>query len=135
MSKATTNIHKAKHLDGSRVSKDDIKPGLKVTFPSGMGGLFTYECTSVDAEKASFQCCNAGWTELTEEIVFVANDFGIDDFHALADALNAFRKTGAVITQEDRDIVTRADRLGYATAISHTQASWTEKGLDAYLQR
>ena len=128
---AISNLALAKNLDGSSVSPSDIKVGLLVNFPSGLGGSIEHECVSVTSEKAEFNSTNKEWpTEFT--MVFNEPEFSREDFELLAGALVDYSKWDKHPTDEQRSIVQKAHELGYAYSISHTQANWTDKGIDAY---
>jgi hypothetical protein len=128
---AISNLALAKHLDGSSVSANDIKVGLLVNFPSGLGGVIEHKCVNVTAEKAEFYSTNKEWPTGFTMILNVA-DFTLEDFELLTEALVAYSKWDKHPTDEQRAIVRKAHELGYAYSISHTQANWTDKGIDAY---
>lgn len=128
---AISNGSNVRTLDGKAIEKEDIKVGLKVQAPSGLGGSFTYECVSLDADKATFSCCHKSYPrELV--IKFDIPDFTDEEIHSLAEALRAYDSSMKSASQAQRALVIRASELGYAQVRSHTQAHWTQLGVDRY---
>ena len=127
----TTNISLAKHLNGNPLLEGEIKVGLKVLFPSGAGGVLQHKCISCDSIKAEFSSTNPDWPS-GYTVKFNQPDFSLHDFQLLNGSLKAFEAFGETPTIEQRAIVHRAHELGYAYQCSHTQASWTEKGVASF---
>lgn len=131
---AISNLALTKHLDGRPVSANEVKVGLLVTFPSNFGGVIEHKCVSVNAEKAEFDSTNKDWP--TGFVMsFNEADFTLADFELLAEALATYSKWDKQPTNEQRTLVRRAHELGYAHSISYTQASWTDKGIEAYREK
>ena len=130
---ATTHIKLAKHLNGSPVKESDLKAGLVIYYPSGLGGMFRYRCKSVDEHSALFVCINDGW-DYELEMKFSQPDFDLEDFRALSAAIEAFNKLGTYPTDEQREKVRKAHVLGYASQLSYTQVHWTQLGVNTYNQ-
>lgn len=121
----------ARHLNGGQVELADIKVGLVVHFPSSTAGVLKYECTHSEAGQHTFVSIVKG---CPGKVVIKENvaDFTHDDFKALSSALCAYSKHNAMVTAEQRALVQRAHRLGYARILSHTQASWTDQGINRW---
>ena len=128
MATATTNIHKAKLLNGNPVQEGDIQPGLKVTYPSGACGVVTCECLSVNEDMAEFKSTNKDWP-ISFTMEFNQPEFTLEEFQALQEALHAWHSWNSSATDDQRRLVHKAADLGYVTVRSYTQADWTEKGV------
>ena len=118
-------------MNGKAVSVEDIKIGLKVDFPSGMGGTLTHKCVKICPDCAEFESTNKDYPG-SFVIKFNQPDFTPIEFDFLQNALISFSKIGTIPTGKERSIVIRAVELGYAFKSSYTQAGWTEEGIDAY---
>jgi hypothetical protein len=127
----TTHIALAKHLDGRPVLESDLKVGLEIHYPSGMGGVFKYRCKSIDDKSAVFINQHKDWPG-TLVMEFAQPDFTLEDFQKLAEALKAINSFGCVITNEQSLMIHRAHILGYAYQRSYTQAGWTENGVEQF---
>jgi len=128
---ATTNIHKTKHLSGNPVQEGDIQPGLKVTYPSGAGGVVTCECLSVNEDMAEFKSTNKDWP-ISFTMKFNQPEFTLEEFQDLREALRAYDSWNSFPTDDQRRLVHKAADLGYAAVRSYTQANWTEKGVEDF---
>ena len=129
-----TNLHLAKTLDGKALAFDDIKLGMLVDFRAPTGGVLEHRCTAVNEERAIFCSTDpewpSQWTVRADE-----DDLSPDEFDQLSEALRVFNHIGLpsqMPSDEQRSLVQRARRLGYAVVQSYTQASWTERGIAAY---
>lgn len=127
----TTHIALAKHLDGKPVVENDLKVGLEIHYPSGMGGVFKYRCKSIDDKSAVFTNQHKDWPG-TLVMEFAQPDFTLEDFEKLAEALKAINSFGFVITNEQALLIHRAHVFGYAYRLSYTQAGWSEKGVEQF---
>lgn len=126
---AVSNIRNVRTLDGKDLELEDVQVGLKVNAPSGLGGSFTYECVSLEGGKATFNCCHKSFPrELV--IVFDVPDLTDEEMNLFSEAINAYDRS--LPTQSQRELVNRASELGYASILSHTQAHWTQHGIDRY---
>lgn len=125
-----TNIHKATLIDGSPLNEDDLKEGVEIFMKNG-SGVLRCKCVENTDEKAVFDSLNPDWP-YTYIMDKQAEDLTLDEFESLKEALLAFSAFGNLPTDEQRDIVIRADQLGYANYISFTQAHWTKDGISAY---
>jgi hypothetical protein len=127
----TTHIALAKHFDGTPVVERDLKVGLEIHYPSGLGGVFRYRCKSVDEKSAVFICLNKDWPgEL--EMEFSQPDFMLEDFEQLAEALKVLNTRVSLLTNVQSLVIHRAHIFGYAYRRSYTQAGWTEKGVEQF---
>jgi hypothetical protein len=124
---ATLNIHKAKHKDGKAVSVEDIKVGVKLDFPSRVGGIISCICTELNDKEAIFESTNKDWPT-SNVISFNEPELTLEEIRDLGDALKAYNSWNNRITSEQRALVTRADLHGYAIIRSYTQANWTTLG-------
>jgi len=127
----TTNIILATHLDGTRLKDADLKIGLQVYYPSGLGGVFKFECVSLDSDSAEFDCITPEWPR-TLTMKFKQDDFILAEFERLSLALKAYEGFGSLPTDDDRAIAYKAQELGYARVNSYCQAHWTELGIEKY---
>ncbi|MFA0809359.1 hypothetical protein [Microbulbifer epialgicus] len=127
---ATTNLDQMKHINGQPVTEADVKVGLAVMFPTAVGGSVKYECVSKKSDVAEFKSQNKNWPD-SFDVRFSQPEFTVDEFENLAEALRKFNTSGEAVTSEERSLVLRAQELGYARQFSHTQASWTEKGVES----
>ena len=125
----STNLHLAKHNDGTPLARADIRVGIKVKFPSGAGGVLTHTCTADDGKTATFESTDPDWPS-TRSIVRDSPDFTSRDFERLSTALASYG-LGKLPTTQDREMVRLAAERGYASTLSQTQAHWTEEGLAA----
>lgn len=124
-----TNLHKATKLDNTPITEEDLKVGLEVYMKHG-SGVIRCKCTYNHDNLAKFESINPDWPL---EVVMEKNvdDYTIEDFDELNDALDAFSwPTGPTVSQIS--VVMRGDVMGYANYMSYTQASWTEKGIEKY---
>lgn len=128
---ATTNIVHAKLANGTKVNEEDIKVGLEIVYPSGLGGVLDYRCESVDAEKAVFRSLNKDWP-LCLSMEFNKPDLTPQEFIALALAVNVIDSYTSTATQEQRQLAHRAHELGYVNLRSTTQVRWTDEGIELY---
>ena len=119
---AITNLHVLKHLNGSPVQEKDLRRGLKVTFPSGMGGVFTGKCTYLDDKLARFESIQRDWP-VSIEVIFDVPDLTDEEFGRVLPLVNKFD------AKIDRTLLNRASELGYVTIQSWTQNHLTEKGI------
>ena len=124
-----TNLHKATKLDNTPVTEEDLKVGLEVYMKHG-SGVVRCECILDHEEHAIFESLNPNWPMKTIMRKNV-DDFTLDDFDQLKDALEAF-SCQRLATAEQRAVVARADEMGYANYMSYTQAGWTEKGIEKF---
>jgi len=127
---ATTNLFKAK-INGISVTEEQLKEGLIVDYPSGMGGTIRCECVALNKEGAEFLPANKSlpkWLGFT--VRFNQPDLSLADFQALEEALTAFSAFKKHPSTEDRALVVKAHELGYVNQSSYTQANWTPKGLE-----
>lgn len=131
---ATNNIVFARNLDGSPLKVNDIKVGLKVTFPAATGGVFSYKCVSVNSIEAVFDNCNKEWPTV-EKISFNVDDLTDEEFEKVQLALNALNSWSLFVTKEDRVLLHRAEGLGYVKLRSYTQGNWSENGIKRYKKR
>lgn len=123
-----TNIVWAKnHTSGTCLKKEDIKEGVLITFPSGMGGVFTYKCISVDSKLAIFKTINRDFSYFLE-MLFDQPPFDLGNMMKLEGALKAF--SNGAPNKAERGLVYRAYELGYAHYLSHMQASWSYFGIE-----
>lgn len=127
----TSNIHKALHLNGKKLIAEDIHVGLQVYFPSGVGGIIKYKCTSLDVKQAVFISINKDWPG-EAVIEFDQADLTLVEFEQLTEALKKYSSFRLQPSSQDRALVNRADTLGYVSLVSHTQAYWTELGVAKY---
>lgn len=125
---AITNLHLGKTLTGEPLQLRDIERGTKAHFPSGAGGVLESVCTECTDTHAIFESTDKEWPRKWT-IDLAASDMSLAELEALADALRAFGSMSSLPTDEQRAIVQRASTLGYASARSFTQASWTQKGV------
>jgi hypothetical protein len=125
---AITNLHKAKHLNKNPVSVEELRIGMIVDFPSGMGGSFTCRLESLDEDTAVFKSTMKDWPA-----TFICKlnepDLTPDEFKRLEQALIDCGNLEG--TPEQRNLMIRAGELGYFEVRSTTQIYWTQKGLDA----
>ena len=77
---ATNNIAFARNLDGSPLKVNDIKVGLKVTFPAATGGVFSYKCVSVNSIEAVFDNCNKEWPTVQKKASRILQTFIISRY-------------------------------------------------------
>ena len=124
-----TNLHKAKKLDNTPVTEEDLKVGLEVYMKNG-SGVIRCKCILDHEEHAIFESINPDWPMKTIMRKNV-DDFTLDDFDELKEALKGF-SCQKLATNEQRAIVSRADEMGYANYMSYTQAGWTDAGLESY---
>jgi hypothetical protein len=127
----TTNLALAKHVNGACVSREDLKAGLEVYFPSGAGGVVKCQCVSINSEIAHFESTNKDWP-FNFVMEFEQPEFTKSDFEYLAEALSAYSKWNVIPTDEQRNMVRKAHSYGYAFSMSYTQAHWTDNGVDAF---
>lgn len=131
---ATSNLHLAQ-INREPIPQEQLKLGMVADFPSGMGGTIKCECVRLTQEKAVFEPCSKDfpkWAGYT--IKFNQQDFTLEDFEDLSQALESFNSVLRVPTDEDRALVRRARSLGYAHSSSYTQASWSLEGANKYHQ-
>ena len=124
-----TNLHSAKHTDGRKVSRAEIKLGLEVYAPSMTGGVLLFKCVSLDARQAVFKSLYKEWP-MQFSMEFDKPDLTQDELRLLSEAMsmmNSWPKGN--VTSEHRDIIARADELGYVHQQSYTQVSWTDPGI------
>lgn len=124
---AVTNLHKAKHLNKNPVLVEELRIGMIVDFPSGMGGTFTCRLESLDKDTAVFKSTMKDWPA-----TFICKlnepDLTQDEFKKLEQAqIDCGNFEG---TPEQRELMIRAVELGYFEARSTSQIYWTQKGLD-----
>lgn len=124
---ATKNLAHATHIDGSRINPEEIKKGLLVYFPSGLGGVLKCECTHVDSEFALFESQYKEWPN-TFKVEFGVEDLPPEEFESLLEAMRAYDSCGRLPTDEQRALVNKANSLGYVYCRSYTQANWAEMG-------
>ena len=105
--------------------------GVFQSCPSNFGGVIEHMCVSMDTDKAEFVSTNKDWPT-GFVMAFDQPDFTLADFEMLAEALTAYSKWNIQPSNEQREIVRKAHELGYAHAISYTQASWSDKGIEVY---
>jgi hypothetical protein len=123
---AVTNLHLAKHLDGSPVNISDLKIGLLVTFPSGMGGVFNMRCVLLNDNVAEFKNTHKDWpTEVVCDLN--AEDLTTDELKQLVEAMDAFDSWRKMPTKEQHILVHRAHELGYVNQRSYTQVEWRNR--------
>lgn len=131
---ADMNLRKGK-IQGRTLERSDIKLGVEVEFPSGMGGLLKYTCTTLTERFAKFKV-NPGYKDIGSWLAFVIVEFDVpeftgDDWEALDIALSKASKASAVLSDTERAILFKADKYGYINALSWTQFSWTEYGIES----
>lgn len=127
---ATTNIHRIKV--GNKALKDaDIQVGLAVSLPIATGGSVRGVCKAASDKAAVFASTDKNWP-LEYTVRFNQPDFTLEDFYMLQEATAAFDSWRAVVTPEHRAMIHRGVELGYAYQTSHTQAGWTEVGIEAF---
>jgi hypothetical protein len=125
----TTNIALAKHFDGKPVKSEEISIGLRVHYPSGLGGVFVCRCVSKDDEKAIFKSQHKDWP-FQFEMKFGQPDFTARETLLFSEAINAYSSSRTTPNDEQRKIVYRAQELGYAVIQSYTQAHLTDSGYE-----
>lgn len=124
-------------IDGRILERADIRVGVKVEFPSGMGGWFTYVCTESEQNFANFTALGgykdiiASW-QLTVSVEFDVPDFTLDEWNDLAKAMRwSFHSGVDGMPVYFRELIGKADALGYVDYLSFTQFQWTEFGVKA----
>lgn len=124
----TTNILRAKHLNGKPVTKADIRVGLKVEAPSQTGGVLEYVCKTLSDDTASFESTDPEWP-VGFKMKFDAPDLTMPEFIHLSVAINTFAYNCSTVTDKQRALVLRAHELGYVNQVSYTQVSWSDPGI------
>ncbi|UUA75142.1 hypothetical protein [Cellvibrio sp. QJXJ] len=118
---AVTNLHNAKLADGSPVKVADLKIGLVISSPSGMGGAFNYKCVRLTEDSALFKNLHKGWEEDELLCELKADDLTDEEYKQLDDAIKAFEGFNSFPSDEQRKLVHRAHKLGYVNQLSFTQ--------------
>ncbi len=119
-------------INGRVIQRSDIKVGVLVHFPSGLGGSFEYVCISVDSKKALFKVHKPKRYEgiighWQQEVVV---EFDVPDF-TMAEWMQVSRIIrNGLIGDYDRQLMGKAYELGYAEY--YNQWSWTQYGLSCY---
>lgn len=126
---AITNLHKAKHPSGAPVLVEELRIGVVVNFPSGMGGSFTCKCVSLDEGAAVFNSTMRDWP-----VSFICELNAIDLTPTEISQLNTAMRDCGIYTGkgEQRELIRRAIALGYLDSASSTQIHWSQKGVDAF---
>lgn len=138
---ATTNIHKASLVgedgthEGKTLTEDMIVKGLEIVAPDGFGGKATYVCNHVTSDEALFISKYgepgdfSGIYSITMQ--FNQPDFSPSEISQLHDAYVRYGSDRSTLSSEDRNLLNRADSLGYVNAINNSEFSLTEKGQNA----
>lgn len=127
----TTNISIAKHLDSKPVKPEEIRIGLKLHFPSGVGGVVACRFVSIDKQMAVFKSENKDWP-LSYGIKFNQPDFTDEETLFFSECIKAYSSSLSTPNEEQRKIVYRAQELGYAVIQSYTQAHLTDSGYEKF---
>lgn len=130
---AVTNLFFARTLDGKGLRAEDIKPGLLITLPASTGGRLEYICESLDEHQAAFKSTDKNWP-YTCIMKFNQPEFTMEDFERANMIMKGRNCIPIEATQEDRDHLHRAHELGHIMITSYTQAAWTDRGYETYLE-
>lgn len=121
----STNLHLLKTCDGKPVNKDQIRVGMKVTFPSGAGGVLNACCRHFCSESALFVSLVKDWPARLE-VRFNQEDLTDDEFIQLLEDI----KLAESYKLNNRALLHRGAELGYVKLFSYTQLHLTEKAYE-----
>ncbi|MBL4262788.1 hypothetical protein [Vibrio fluvialis] len=127
-----SNLHKATTLSNSRATRDDIVLNGELFFRSPFGGMSRYVCIHIDCEKAVFRTVSPSAPEWDCYVVeFDVDDLTSQELGMLSQSVKLYEHP-ATKTKEIAEVVSKADKLGYISIASQTQAYWTPWGAERY---